>query len=227
MFFLGPLTTSLCEQYGCRIVAITGTIFCISGLIFSSFVKSVPVLFFTYGIIWGAGTSMCYFPTVIVLSKYFKTRLALVNGIVCAGSGVGTLAMGPFIQVLLSQLGIANGLRAIAAMLTLLILCGATFRPAPVAATCTNTPDNYDDKKKKKKKKFFHWEIFTNKGYVVWCACLSIFVLGYFVPFVHLVSKFTLGKSRISLQLLKVTSMKGRVCQFVKCCPFAIPGSSR
>lgn len=192
MFFLGPLTTSLCERYGCRIVAITGTIFCISGLVFSSFVKSVPVLFFTYGIIWGTGTSMCYFPTVIVLSKYFKTRLALVNGIVCSGSGVGTLTMGPIVQVLLSQLGIANCFRAIAAMMVLLILCGASFRPAPAA--CTDTTGDHDAKKKKKKKKFFDWEIFKNKGYVVWCACLSIFVLGYFVPFVHLVSQFTHSK---------------------------------
>jgi MCP family monocarboxylic acid transporter-like MFS transporter 10 len=185
MLFLGTLTTSLCERYGCRIVAITGTFFCIAGLIFSSFVKSLPVLFFTFGIIWGAGTSLCYFPTVIVLSKYFKTRLSLVNGIVCSGSGVGTLTMGPFVQLLLSRLGLSNGLRAIAAMLTVLILCGATFRPVPV--TCSDTCN--EGAKQRKRKKFFDWEIFKNKGYVVWSACHSIYMLGYFVPFVHLVSQ--------------------------------------
>jgi len=152
------------------------------------------VLFFTYGIIWGAGTSMCYFPTIIVLSKYFKTRLSLVNGIVTSGSGVGTLAMGPLIQVLISNIGISNAFRVIAGLLTLLILCGAAFRPV-VPSYKHNVEETTSQQKKRKK--FFYWEIFKNKGYVVWCACLSIFMLGYFVPFVHLVSTviYTLGST--------------------------------
>lgn len=183
MFFLGPLTTSLCERYGCRVVEITGTLLCITGCFLSSFANSVPVLFFTYGIIWGAGTSMCYFPTIIVLSKYFKTRLSLVNGIVTSGSGLGTLSMGPLIQLLISSLGVFNAFRVIAGLLTLLIPCAATFRPVPPTYKA-----KIDESQLKKKKKFFDWEIFKNKGYVLWCVCLSIFMLGYFVPFVHLVS---------------------------------------
>ena len=31
--------------------------------------------------------------------------------------------------------------------------------------------------------------LFRNKAYVAWCFGLSVFILGYFVPFVHLVSK--------------------------------------
>lgn len=187
MFFLGPLTTSLCERCGCRIVAITGAVLCIIGCLLSSFVNSVSVLFFTYGIIWGAGSSMCYFPTIIVLSKYFKTRLSLVNGIVTSGSGVGTLAMGPLIQALISNFGVSNAFRVISGMMTLLILCGATFRPVPPAYKQQSDTET----QQKKKRKFFDWEIFKNKGYVLWCVCLSIFMLGYFVPFVHLVSRIT------------------------------------
>lgn len=128
---------------------------------------------------------MCYFPTIIVLSKYFKTRLALVNGIVTSGSGVGTLTMGPLIQALISKLGVSNAFRVIAGLMTLLIFCGATFRPVMPAY---KHKVEETTSQQKKKRKFFNWEIFKNKGYVVWCACLSIFMLGYFVPFVHLVS---------------------------------------
>ena len=197
MFFLGPLTTSLCERYGCRVVAIVGTIVCIVGLLLSSLVRTVPALFFTYGIIWGAGTSLCYFPTVIVLSKYFKSRLSLVNGIVTSGSGLGTLSMGPLVQLLLSKFGVSNFFRAIAMILTLLILCGATFRPLPDIYK-----ESEDDIRFRKRKKFFDWEVFKNKGYVVWSACLSIFVLGYFVPFVHLVSDTYSGKKCVNNVLI-------------------------
>ena len=182
MFFLGPLTTSLCERFGCRIVTICGGLICIAGLLLSSLVTSLLPLYLTYGVMFGSGTSLCYFPTIIVLSKYFKRRIAVVNGLVTAGSGVGTLVIGPVVQALFLRFGVANTFRIVAGIFSLVILCGATFRPVPAKYSQYNDKTNGGHAKR-----IFDWSIFRNKGYVIWIASLATFQLGYFVPFVHLV----------------------------------------
>ena len=182
MFFLGPLTTSLCERFGCRIVTICGGLICIAGLLLSSIVTSLIPLYFTYGVMFGSGTSLCYFPTIIVLSKYFKRRIAVVNGLVTAGSGVGTLVIGPVVQALFLRFGVANTFRIVAGIFSLILLCGATFRPVPAKYSQYNDRTN-----RGRARRLFDWTIFKNKGYVIWITSLATFQLGYFVPFVHLV----------------------------------------
>lgn len=185
MFFLGPLTTSLCERLGCRIVTICGGIICILGLLSSSMATSLFPLYFTYGVMFGTGTSLCYFPTIIVLSKYFKRRIAVVNGLVTAGSGVGTLVIGPVVQMLFLRFQYSNSFRIVAGIFSLVLLCGASYRPVPAKYSQYN-----DVTDKNGAKKLFDWSIFKNKGYVIWVVSLGIFQLGYFVPFVHLVRNF-------------------------------------
>ena len=182
MFFLGPLTTSMCERLGCRIVTICGGFICIAGLLLSSLVTSLFPLYFTYGLMFGTGTSLCYFPTIIVLSKYFKRRIAVVNGLVTAGSGVGTLVIGPVAQILFLRFGVPNTFRIVAGIFTLVVLCGATFRPVPTTYLQKNRNSEGEGKRK-----LFDWSIFKNKGYVIWITSLATFQLVYFVPFVHLV----------------------------------------
>lgn len=182
MFFLGPLTTSMCERLGCRIVTICGGFICIAGLLLSSLVTSLYPLYLTYGLMFGTGTSLCYFPTIIVLSKYFKRRIAVVNGLVTAGSGVGTLVIGPVAQVLFLRFGVPNTFRIVAGIFTLVVLCGATFRPVPTTYLQKNRNSEGEGKRK-----LFDWSIFKNKGYVIWITSLATFQLVYFVPFVHLV----------------------------------------
>ena len=137
---------------------------------------------------FGAGTSLCYFPTIIVLSKYFKRRIAVVNGLVTAGSGVGTLVIGPVAQVLFLRFGVPNTFRIVAGIFAIVILCGATFRPVPAKYL-----QNIRNSEGERKRKLFDWSIFKNKGYVIWIASLATFQLGYFVPFVHLVRVLTRG----------------------------------
>ena len=185
MFLFGPLSTSLCEAFGCRIVTVCGGLVCIAGLFLSSFATSLTVLYVTYGLIFGAGTSLCFFSTLVVLSKYFKNRLALVNGLVAAGSGVGTIVIGPSVQAFFQYLGVSNTFLAMAGIFVSIIICGASFRP--VKAKYRVEPGG------ERNTKFFDWSIFANKGYLVWTLSLATFMLGYFVPFVHLVSGFSLA----------------------------------
>lgn len=172
----------MCERLGCRIVTICGGLICIAGLLLSSLVTSLLPLYLTYGLMFGSGTSLCYFPTILVLSKYFKKRIAVVNGLVTAGSGVGTVVIGPAVQALFLRFGVANTFQIVAGIFSVVIFCGAAFRPVPAKYSQYNNWTQGGEAKR-----IFDCSIFKNKGYVIWIASLATFQLGYFVPFVHLV----------------------------------------
>lgn len=85
MYLFGPITSGLSERFGCKIVAFLGGFLCILGLLLTSYATDLPKLYVTYGILWGIGSSFCYFPTLTAPGEYFCHRLSLVNGIVTAG----------------------------------------------------------------------------------------------------------------------------------------------
>ena len=85
MYVFGPITSGLSERLGCRVVALLGGLLCFLGMLMTSFVSDLTKLYVTYGVLWGIGTSFCYFPTLTAPGEYFCKRLSLVNGIVTAG----------------------------------------------------------------------------------------------------------------------------------------------
>ena len=198
MFFCGPLSTSLCERYGCRIVACTGAFLCIFGLFMSSFAQSLHIMYITYGVTWGLGTSLCYFPTLIILVEYFDKRLALVNGIVSSGSGLGTFAISPLLTWTIHEVGVFNSLRVLGGLHIICFVSGLLFRPVgPEYAALQERPTDKDSPNAEPKST--EPSVWLEKTYAVWTLALSTFMLGYFVPFVHLVSVM-LYTTQINLQ---------------------------
>ena len=160
----------------------------------SSFATSLEIMYVTYGVTWGLGASFCYFPTLIILVEYFEKRLALVNGFVSSGSGLGTLVISPFSQYILLKVGLFHSLRILALVNALSFVCALTFKPVA---------QNYALLQRKKKEKCLQKNgsihgntgskrrlkpIWREKSYIAWTIALSTFMMGYFVPFVHLVS---------------------------------------
>ena len=181
MYLFAALATSLAERYGSRIVVITGSFVSASGLLASSFVTTLQPLYATYGVVWGLGTSLGLFPSIVILTKYFKRRLALASGIALAGAACGTLVYGPVIQFLTSKYGIAVTFRILACVQSVMFLCGLTFRPVDSGGEKTT----HKHRKKQGKPRSC---IFKNKAYTIWVAALCVFMLVFLVPFVHLVS---------------------------------------
>jgi MCP family monocarboxylic acid transporter-like MFS transporter 10 len=73
------------ERIGFRTIAFIGGVLCGLGLLLTSFVTEFYKLFVTYSILWGIGSSLCYFSTLTVAGEYFCRKLSLVNGIITAG----------------------------------------------------------------------------------------------------------------------------------------------
>lgn len=184
MFLNGPIAAAMAAKYGCRPMSMLGSIIFSMGFLASSYATHIVVLYFTYGIMVGFGASLCYFSSLVAVGQYFYTKLSLANGIISSGSGIGTLAMGPVMNNLLKALGWRDALRVYAGMSALIFLSAILYRPIN-----SSVIQEEDAKREPKKAKFIDFSIFRNKAYLFWCLALSIFILGYFVPFVHLVNK--------------------------------------
>ena len=178
MYLFAAVATSLAERYGSRIVVIIGSFVSASGLLASSFVTTLQPLYATYGVVWGLGTSLGLFPSIVILTKYFRRRLALASGLALAGAACGTLVIGPVIQFLASKYGIAVTLRILACAQSVMFLCGLTFRPVK----------SEGGKGHPKKQRKLRSCLFKNRAYTIWVAALCVFMLVFLIPFVHLVS---------------------------------------
>ena len=66
------------------------------------------MLYLTYSVVWGMGASFVYFADLLILTKYFKARLAFANGIIVLGGAVGGSILNPSMQQMFIHFGLAN-----------------------------------------------------------------------------------------------------------------------
>ena len=112
--------------------------------------------------------------------------LATATGIALAGSGVGTLAVGPLIEILILQFGWKNAARIFAGLLLIPTLAALVYRvPASSSNQCNGEGEKGHEKPKKT---ILDFSILKNRTFVFLCIAVSTFTLGYFVPFVYVVS---------------------------------------
>ena len=176
-FFFGPITSALCDRFGCRVVSFAGAFFSVLGLLLTSFVQEVSKMYVTYGVVWGVGSSLSFVSSIVVLGQYFKKRLALANGIATSGSGVGSLVASPVINFLLQTVGWKSSMRILSGFAGILWMAALLFKPREI-----------DDADRKEHTKLFDTSVWKNKAYVLWVTTVALFQFGYLVPFVHLVS---------------------------------------
>ena len=94
-YLFAAMGTALAERYGSRVVVIVGSFVSAAGLLTSSFATTLQPLFVTYGVIWGLGSSLGLFPSLVILTKYFKKRLSFASGIALAGAASGGVGVWP------------------------------------------------------------------------------------------------------------------------------------
>ncbi|XP_077977770.1 monocarboxylate transporter 10-like [Glandiceps talaboti] len=129
MFLLGAVVGVLNDKFGCRVVSAVGcSIACLASLS-SAFVRSLGLLYLTYGVLLGIGLSAPYTTPFVVVNRYFDKRLGLATGLVTAGSGVFTLVFPPILSKLIDVIGLWKSMFAISGFLFLMIFCSLTFRP--------------------------------------------------------------------------------------------------
>ena len=202
MFFMGPLTTALCDQIGCRVVTCAGGFLSFVGLLTTSFVTNFTLLYFTYGLLWGLGTSFCYFASLVVLPLHFRNYLSLAYGIAIAGAGLGVPPMMWAINHLNEYYDWRVTMRILAGIT--LFMCAASLsysrqahvKDLHVQLEKQDLSKNLDSSIYRKLKlhflEFVSVNPWRNRAFAVWAISLSFIAFGNFIPFVFLVSGYSL-----------------------------------
>jgi len=199
-FFLSSFASILVDKIGIRPTAFAGASLATLGLLASSFVRRAEVMYLTYGLMLGMGSSIIYNPSLVILGHYFKRHLGVVNGLVSFGSAVFTSILPFLLTYLCGTIGLFWTFRVLAALMALLMVGSLSW--IPKYQVHHEELDHYLSDEKFKKttcggvkewlKKFLNTRIWNNYGYRVWALCTPIAFLGYFVPFAHLMNHVNL-----------------------------------
>lgn len=131
----------------------------------------------------GPGRLFSLLRRLLILTRYFKARLAFANGLIALGGAIGGSVLSPSMQQMLIYIGLANMFRVLAGAYLLLSVFSLVYRPKRRVLPHQNDVITTFVKKRR----LFDWGILKNKAFLMWIVVVSIFMLGYMVPFVHLV----------------------------------------
>ena len=177
LFLFSPVTSSLAERYGVRVVTIAGGLVMSVGLFLSSYAPSLVFLYINYGVLLGIGTSLCGTMALIVTADYFDKHLSLATGIVASGSSFGTLAFAPTLQVLVGKFGWQTIFRIMCLGGIAMAITGLVYKR--VDGILVHLPSG--------KNQCFDLSVLRNKSFVVWTLATSVAGFGYFIPHFFLV----------------------------------------
>ncbi|MHA2129987.1 MAG: L-lactate MFS transporter, partial [Promethearchaeota archaeon] len=146
MIFAGQLQ----QKLGPRNIAILGGILIGIGVITSAFMTTFIGLFFTYGIIFGAGIGFGYVCPIASAGKWFPDKKGFINGIAVAGFGAGSFIFNFVIKFLANPSNLEttdpNFLTSISRNIpTMFIIIGIIYLVLVVggAFTLSNPPEGW------------------------------------------------------------------------------------
>jgi OFA family oxalate/formate antiporter-like MFS transporter len=104
VFGLSTLVAGLLLRHvGPRFVGVAGGVLFGTGVFLSAFAEgSLPLLYFTYGVVAALGGGMGYIVPVAVLPKWFPDKPGLAYGLAVVGFGIGPVINVPLISTILS-----------------------------------------------------------------------------------------------------------------------------
>ncbi len=94
-------------------------------------IGSLPLFFFSYGVLGGIGLGLGYITPVSTLVKWFPDRRGLATGMAIMGFGFAALIFGPVMQSLFDSVGVSNAFYILGAIYMVLILSSARYIERP------------------------------------------------------------------------------------------------
>ena len=193
-FTLGPFTSALVNRFGCRLTSLIGGLFCICGLFFSSLASSIAIMYVTYSVLYGFGSSCLFVSCYVVTSQYFDKKQSIATGIIASGAGLGSIAVAPVLQALLNSYGWKKTYRITAGILSMVCVLCMSFDPAVLKKgeeqenRESENSDEQDERIKKKPRRWFlDFSVFKEKMFVVCTLCNTMNSLGHNTPRLHVV----------------------------------------
>lgn len=128
-FCLGPFASAFINQYGFRVVALTGCVIAMTGVFVGSFMNGLTALVLTYGTLLGAGGGMAYTSSNLINNYYFEKYRPIAAGVVGSGFGIAILIFSPVNKILVTKFGWRNTLRVHGALIGIVFILSLFFRP--------------------------------------------------------------------------------------------------
>ncbi|KAM4555112.1 monocarboxylate transporter 8 [Odontesthes bonariensis] len=205
IFFCSPVVSMFTDHFGCRKTAVSGAALAFIGLLSTSFANSLILRYFTYGILFGCGSSFAFQPTLVILGHYFRQRLGLANGVVTAGASLFSMGLPVFLDKVVGPLGLSRTFQILSLFMLVQALLALTFKPllpagggmgppgmgpgpAESQTQATAQGGSKWSRAIARVKKYFNLRVFHIVTYRVWAFGVATAVLGYFVPYVHLIN---------------------------------------
>uniref|UniRef100_A0A8C6WTS4 Monocarboxylate transporter 10 n=1 Tax=Neogobius melanostomus TaxID=47308 RepID=A0A8C6WTS4_9GOBI len=203
IFLCSPVVSMFTDSFGCRKTAVGGALLAFIGLLSTSFANSLILRYFTYGILFGCGSSFAFQPSLVILGHYFRQRLGLVNGVVTAGASLFSMGLPVLLDMVASPLGLSKTFQILSIFMLVQALLALTFKPLLPAGGSMGPPGMCPEqtqagasaqdvsrwsKTLSRIKKYFNLRVFHIITYRVWAFGVATAVLGYFVPYIHLMN---------------------------------------
>ncbi|KAL0973847.1 hypothetical protein UPYG_G00211990 [Umbra pygmaea] len=204
IFFCSPVVSMFTDNFGCRKTAVGGATVAFIGLFSTAYAKSLIQRYFTYGILFGCGSSFAFQPSLVILGHYFRQRLGLANGVVTACSSLFSMGLPVLLAKVVKPLGIRSTFLILSLFMLVQALLALTFRPllphgTPMGPPGPGEPEGSTsqpgatarvgrwNRGLAKIRTAFNLRVFHIVTYRVWAFGVATAVLGYFVPYVHLI----------------------------------------
>ena len=129
----GPLVGGLVNRFGCRPVAVAGSVLAAAAMAASTLARDVVTFILVYGVLGGLGFGLVFLPAVVCVGLYFERRRALATGVAVCGAGVGAIVFAPVAASLVARLGWRATNLVFSGLCLLNILCGLVMRPLGAA----------------------------------------------------------------------------------------------
>ena len=119
------------KLHGPRNVIWLGGILFGLGLVATSFVHSLGMLYVTYGLLCGFGIAFAYGITIGNTVKFFPDKRGLVAGISTAAYGAGSIIFPPIMEAMIGSSGVMSTFLTLGIIFTVVILVAACFVKEP------------------------------------------------------------------------------------------------
>ena len=177
---LSPLTIFLAQRHGMRTTQLIGGIILTFGILSTSLVNSVNLMFLTYGTLVGVGSALVYSPAFAVIPEYFAKYVSIATGIGSSGMTLGLIFFSFTLPIMLGEIGWRKTLWGIAAIGPLISLCGLAFSKTSAQPTIDVTSEKAVQGTPANKESW--WKGLLKKSFVLWCIASFIFASVEYVP---------------------------------------------
>jgi len=183
IFFSGHASGFLVNRFGCRVTTLLGGFLCALSLGVSSLAKNILILYLTYSVLYGMGTSCVFSASLNIIRKYFNKRRSMATGIVTCGQGGGVLILSPLLQTMIDTLGWQTTYRIMAGVVLIICLSGLTYSPDVQIEGAENASVEV-----RSKRCHIDVSVWKEPKFVAVVVSASVMMFGHYVPQIHLVN---------------------------------------